>query len=210
MLLIWSGAAFLEILSIGRFYNHYMMALIPSLSLACGYWMEGLDRRSLLALAGGVLTMIYAIGALQFALNMAEDGAHPSKVRDSQAIAAYIRAHTQDSDRIFSYRFRNPDVFYLSGRLSNNGIYEYPDMCVANMKDPELARAKRAGFLSSPPAMIVMDPSISAYGCEDSDDFFTRVISEDYVRAAHFGSVEIHARRGKGPLNHPEGAARRD
>jgi len=66
----------------------------------------------------------------------------PFEARRSGAIAACVAAHTGQEDRIFLHRFGGTDVFHLSGRLSNNGICGFVDMCEDNVLDRDLAAAK--------------------------------------------------------------------
>lgn len=197
--LIWVGTDLLGILLMGRFYYHYMLLLVPGISLACVYWVAGLDRGSMLFLGGALLTMIVAVSGYQLLQKFHQDGAEPFKVRRSRAIASYIAANTRKDDRIFLYRFGGSDVFFLSGRLSNNGIYQYVDMCEDHMKDPQLAAAKREEFKRNPPEAIVVDPLVGPAGCESSDDFFEKVIGEEYTLSKVIYGSDVYLRRSDKP-----------
>jgi hypothetical protein len=198
VLLIWLGADLVGILLVGRFYDHYMMPLVPGISLTCVYWVSGLDGRSMRSLAGAVMMVVFAAAAFHFIRQVREDGLIPFKVRKSVAIAAYITAHTGRNDTIFLYRFGGTDVFYLSQRLPNNGIYEYVEMCEDHMKDRAMAARKREEFQRRLPEIIAMDPKVSVFGCESSADFFDQIIASSYGRTTIIYGVEIYQRRHDG------------
>ena len=197
IVMLWLGADLLGILFVGRFYTHYMLPLVPGICLASVYWMSALDARSLRSLAAAILFVLFGIGAFQLARSMKEEGLVPSKVRRSRAVASYIAAHTRDGDRIFLYLYGGTDVFYLSGRLSNNGIYEYVDMCDDHIKDPAAAAGSRDRFLRNPPALIVVDPKNGLAGCEITRSFVEGILEERYERVAEVAGTDIYAPRGQ-------------
>ncbi|HEV8376480.1 MAG TPA: hypothetical protein VGR38_09665, partial [Candidatus Polarisedimenticolia bacterium] len=207
--LVWLAADLLGVLATGRFYDHYMLPFVPWLTLACMFWMRGMDRPSRATLATGVMAVLYVLAACHLGASAWQDGLSPRKVRRSQGIAEFIRTHTRKDERIFLYRFGGMDVFYLSERLPSNGIYEYVDMCENHIKDRELAAAKREELLNRPPAVMVVDPSVGTDAC-DSNEFFENLIRENYRRETVILGSEVYvrnadSRRGEGGFMTPEG-----
>jgi len=195
IVLLWCGADLLGILFIGRFYIHYLLPLVPGICLASVYWMAGLEEKSRRSLAAAILLVLFGIGAFQLARSVKEDGWMPYKVRRSRAVASYVASHTRSTDRIFLYLYGGTDVFYLAGRLSNNGIYEYVDMCDDHIKDARASQESRDRFLKTPPAMILVDPRVGLAGCEVTKSFVQGILDERYERVAAVEGVDLYAPR---------------
>lgn len=192
ILLVWMGADLLGILFIGRFYPNYLLAMVPGLCLAAVYWAAGLGERPLRSLAAGILLVLFGIAIFQFARSVKEGGWMPYKVRRSKAIAAHIASHTREEERIFLFQYAGTDVFYLSERLSNNGVYLWIDMCDGHIKDTAAAESLREKFLRNLPTLIVTEAKGGVpRGCELMKDFMEKVLAGSYERAATLYDANI-------------------
>ena len=97
-------------------------------------------------------------------------------------------------DRIFLYGINNLDVFYLSGRLSNNGIYMYIDMDSTHINDEELEASKRREFAAHPPALMIVNSSSNFHKntTRSAEDFFMALIRDRYNLRKSIGGADFY------------------
>jgi hypothetical protein len=155
---VWSSVNVAGLCVIGRFYPHYLFQLVPAASLAPLFILSRTSARTQLAAVAALTCAIFALTADGFASEMSSlSRAHwiPARVHQSDTVARYIRAHTERGDRIFLYGVDNLDIFFLSRRLSNNGVYMFADMMAENMHDMTEQQRLRKRFLAHLPSIIV-------------------------------------------------------
>jgi hypothetical protein len=211
-LLLWLLLDLMGIACIGRFVPHYLIQLIPAMALLSAYAPGFLSKKLRAVLLCAVIVSVYAAGCTVFVQRIAKTGWTPDRVRRSRGIADYLRANTSGKDRIFLYRVDNLDVFYLAGRLSNNGIYMFIDMFEEHSHDAKSAAERREAFLRDLPKALLVDPQGPLLGCESSPRFFSQVIGAHYSLRAVVEDVEIYflretPRETEGPSADSPGSA---
>jgi hypothetical protein len=216
VLLIWLCSDLVGLCAAGRFYDHYLLQLVPQASLLPLFIMHQMGTRArtvVLAVGGACLVSLMGVhlavnaGSLIFfpPWNLARARLVPERVSQSTAVADYVRRHTRDSDRIFLYKTDNLDIFFLSQRLSNNGVYMFVDMMAGNMHDEARQNQKRMEFLSHLPALIVVDPDYDRSGIARAEvrkmsvAFFEDVLRSYYVREATVEGLQIYGRGAADP-----------
>ncbi|HEU5180200.1 MAG TPA: hypothetical protein VFW45_05375 [Candidatus Polarisedimenticolia bacterium] len=189
---IWLAADLLGLVSVAKFYPHYLIQLLPALTLLAAYPVVRLRSPLKRALVVLLLVMILGGTGFVFARTMIKDRGEPRRVRDSRDVAALVRAMSGPEDRIFLYRFRGLDVFYLAQRLSSNGIYMFIDMFPEHINDPRVASERQRMLLERPPRLIVTDPGGPLLGCNSAEPFFDKLLRERYCLRERRAFVEIH------------------
>jgi len=200
VLCLWLCSDLFAVASTGRAYPHYLLQIAPAASLLPLFVLRPLAERRpalLLTVAVVISTLLTAALSVQFFATMRALALHgwiPAQVRASNAAATFIRDHTARGDRIFLFKADNLDVFFLSQRLSNNGVYMFVDMAVEHMHDQNEQDRRRRAFLASPPAVIVVDPLYEQRGQARREvprlvslDFFESILKSNYV---HWATVE--------------------
>ena len=194
-------------------YQHYLLQVVPLVSLLPLFFLGQMNARMGNAFWVSLLLVITARLGLHFAGEMrdlAQEHWVPPPVRQSTAAANFISRHTRRSDPIFVYRADNLDVFFLSQRLSNNGIYMYIDMIEGSgqgLDRAELER-KRREFLSRLPAVIVVDPTWTA-----RLDFLEDALRRYYALETTVDGLQLYARLhryGTPPHGDPRDPGRTD
>ena len=192
ILAVWLAADLFGVLTVAKFYPHYLVQLLPPLCLLAAAPIARLRRPFKTALAGIVLLTLVGGTGFVFAKTLIQDRGVPSRVRESREVAAIVSRMSGPEDRIFLYRFRGLDVFYLAGRLSSNGIYMFIDMFQEHIKDPRVAADRQRMLLEHPPRLIVTDPGGLLLGCESAEPLFRKLLEERYCLRERRGTVEIH------------------
>ena len=192
VLAVWLAVDLIGVLSVAQFYPHYLVQLLPPLCLLAAAPVARLRRPFKTALAGITLATLVGGTGFVFAKTMIEDRGVPSRVRESREVAALVSRMSRPEDRIFLYRFRGLDVFYLAGRLSSNGIYMFIDMFPEHIKDPRVAADRQRMLLEHPPRLIVTDPGGLLLGCDSAEPLFRKLLVERYCLRERRGPVEIH------------------
>lgn len=196
VLLIWFCADLVGLAAYGRFYPNYVLPLVPAASLLPLFFLGQMEVRLGRAAGISVLVALALVVSMDFANGMLELRGErwvPLSVRQSQAAAEFIKSHTRPDDRIFIYRAYNVDVFFLSQRLPNNGIYQYHDMTAKHTHDPAHEARKQAEFVSNLPAIIVVNPALSEAE-EPRVEFFEKVLRKHYSLAATREGIRLYAR----------------
>lgn len=203
-LLLWAALDLLGVFLIGREHLHYLIPLISPLALLAVFALREtpppwLARLRHAALAAAVILLAKDGWAQWRELRLS--GGKPPVVRGSEEVSAWIKNNTREEDTLFLYGIDNLDIFYLSGRLSNNGVYMFIDMMASHMNDPLLEARQRARFLERPPAVLAVNASPEFHQGigRETDEFFMGVVRRDYVRRASLGQVEIYFRKAGSP-----------
>jgi hypothetical protein len=195
-LLVWLAGSTIAIIAIGRFYDHYLLQLIPATSLASVYIISRMPPAVSRAVVLGTGTLLFAYAALSGGSRFATlraTGWIPAEVRKSRALADAVRAHTRDDDRIFIYQADNLDVFFLSDRLPAAGITMFLDMAEEHTGDVQLSMAKRRSLAERPPALILFGKEW--WRGPVTEAFFRGLLQQSYERVAEVQDVVLYRRR---------------
>lgn len=193
--LVWAATVFAGIWLTGRFYEHYLLQLVPALSLTSVFLLTQLPEGIRRVVFAGVLAGLLGAAALASGREVAALGRQawvPDDVRQSRQIARSIRASTAEHDRIFLYKVRNLDLFFLSGRLPAAGITMFIDMVAEHSRDPALEARKQRELLDDPPALILVDPR---WKFDTAEAFFRNLLHQKYVSGATVAGVHFYHRR---------------
>jgi hypothetical protein len=194
VLLIWFGSDLLGLCTVGRFYPHYLLQLVPLVSLLPLFILSQIAGRLQDAVRISfllVLTIYLSAHFIENTWDLARSHWLPKPVRQSAAAADFIRTHTQNDDRIFLYDTFNLDIFFLAQRLSNNGIYLFLDMVTEHMYDQAQPERKRNEFLAHLPAIIVVGRD---FELNWNGEFFDHVLSKYYAVGATAEGLELYVR----------------
>jgi hypothetical protein len=197
-LLVWLAGSTIAIIAIGRFYEHYLLQLIPATSLASVYIISRMPPAVSRAVVLGTGTLLFAYAALSGGSRRATlraTGWIPAEVQESRALADAVRAYTRDDDRIFIYQASNLDVFFLSGRLPAAGITMFIDMAEEHSGDVQLSMAKRRSLTERPPALILFGKNQWWRHIPVSEAFFRDLLQQSYERVAEVEDVVLYRRR---------------
>jgi hypothetical protein len=196
-LLVWLAGSTIAIIAIGRFYEHYLLQLIPATSLASVYIISRMPPAVSRAVVLGTGTLLFAYAALSGGSRLTTlraTGWIPSEVQKSRALADAVRTYTRDDDRIFIYQAANLDVFFLSGRLPAAGITMFTDMAEQHMGDAQLSMAKRRSLVERPPALILFGKNPS-WRIPVNETFFRDLLQSSYEWVAEVQDVVLYRRR---------------
>jgi hypothetical protein len=196
-LLAWLAGSTIAIIATGRFYDHYLLQLIPPTSLASVYIISRMPPAVSRAVVFGTGTLLFAYAALSGGSRLATlraTGWIPAEVQKSRALADAVRAYTRDDDRIFIYQAVNLDVFFLSGRLPAAGITMFIEMAEEHMGDVQLSMAKRRSLAEQPPALILFGKE-QWWHIPVSEAFFRGLLQQSYERVAEVEDVALYRRR---------------
>jgi hypothetical protein len=222
VVLIWLGADLIGLGASGRFYPHYLLQLVPAASLLPLFVLRRVETwapRTLLLATRGVLAALALAAVFRFVdvtHLVAPGNWAPPQIEQSSAaaefikthtrkrsvaVAEFIRTHTRENDRIFLYKTDNLDIFFLSQRLSNNGVYMFVDMLSEHMRDQRESERLRKTFLETLPALIIVDPNYDTRG-EARDEirgakslgFFEDVLRSHYARSTTVEGLEVWLR----------------
>jgi len=119
---LWLGAAIVGVLGGGNFHTHYYVQLAAPLSILAAVGVVQLlveRRRIATAVCGAAALVTVALTApLWFASGPAQARAiwpKDGRLVHSEAVAAYVKAHTKPSERILVL-WAGADVYYLADR----------------------------------------------------------------------------------------------
>ena len=205
-LLIWSGSDLVGLGAVGRYYPHYLFQLVPQASVLPSFILSRMRVRHQSATLVAAVIAIFAMAIAEFVpemLLLSREHWVPRPVQQSTAVADYIRKHTRRDDRIFLYDTDHLDIFFLSRRLSNNGVYQFVNMMTENMHDPAEQQRLRKAFLSRLPSVIVVSQSADLAGIvrrpQQHDhralstvEFFGKVLRERYNLATTLDGQQIY------------------
>jgi len=199
VLLAWLVGSMTAILLTGRFYDHYLLQLIPAVSLAAVYIVSRMPPVLCRAFVVGTVTLLFAYAAISAGLQFRSLHAAawvPPAVQASRALANAVRSYTRDHDRIFMYETSNLDVFYLSRRLPAAGITMFIDMAEEHTGDVEISAAKRQSLAERPPALILVGTvGTQGFRLPVSEAFFRTLLRRHYERVSDVQNVAIYRRR---------------
>lgn len=193
---VWWAADILGLVLIGRFYPHYLLQLIAPLVLLSIFVVRKFHHRLRATAAHTLLILALVLGFRHAALllpRLSTAGWRTPEVRRSLAVADYVRSRTGPEDRIFLYKVWNLDIFYLAGRLSNNGIYMFIDMVADHMHDYRLEEEKRKEFLANLPAVVLVDTK--GWLFPSAEKFFKKVLREHYHYDATVSDIRVYGRK---------------
>jgi hypothetical protein len=194
--LAWFVGDLLGIWFVGKMNFHYAMVLIPSACLLAVLCLRAAPPRFRTFARRGLAAFLFFAAAMQSAPRLRDLIAHggtDAEVDVSARLSAFARTHTRDDDRIFLYGIRNLDVFYLSERLSSNGVYMFIDMEAPHMHDEALEARLRRDLLDHPPALIIADLAARLPGSSSgARDFISALIRERYGPLAALGATVIY------------------
>lgn len=191
---IWLCSDLIGLYAVGRVYNYYLTQVVALASLLPLFILSRLEGRVATAVYLSfllALTMFMSVDFAQAMLDLRDQRWVPLEVRRSAAVADFIKGHTRADDRIFIYRAENVDVFFLSQRLPNNGIYQYVDMMAGHMHDEAEQARRRKEFVLHLPAIIVVNPHS---GDDHVDPFLEEVLKKYYSRETTLEGLDIYVR----------------
>ena len=194
--LLWLITDLVGIALIGRFYPHYLIQIIAPLILLSVFALRMIPEGKLEILfkTFALLTFSLALRSASSAISeLAARNWAPKRVVQSQKTAEIIRKVTKPTDRIFLYRAWNLDVFFLSRRLSNNGIYMFIDMISEHSKNREIEAAKRKEFTDNLPRVIAVDPT--GWLFPKADAFFRDILRRHYDLLTSETGINIYLKR---------------
>jgi hypothetical protein len=189
VLLVWFCSDLVGLCAAGRFYEHYLLQLVPLASLLPLFILRQIAGRAQDAIRISFLLALAIYLSAHFVGDMLELArAHwlPRPVRQSAAAADFIRRHTRDDDRIFLYNMDNFDIFFLAQRLSNNGVYVPGDMEGSHMHDQAYQDRKRKEFLAHLPAIIAVGQ------LNETAEFFDDVLKKYYAVRAMVEGLQLY------------------
>lgn len=196
MLLLWLGLDLFGVWCVGKMHLHYVLVLVPPACLLAGVCLSAaaptLRMKIRLALTALLLITGAWVNVPRLKALAAQDWIDPN-VRGSTALAQIVRRGTRPEDRIFLYGIRNLDVFYLSERLSANGVYMYLSMEDAFLHKPGLVDLHRRKLLAHPPTILVANASPAFNGASPATlAFFSTLLSERYLLAESLGEAAVY------------------
>jgi hypothetical protein len=194
--LLWLVLNLYGVWSVGKMHLHYVLALVAPACLLAGLGLRAAPpafrpaaRRALTA----VLVAAAAWTCWPRLRGLAAQDWIDARTRGSYEIAARIRQYTREDQRIFLYGINNLDAFYLSERLSSNGIYMYLSMEEAFLNKPELVERERRQMRESPPALMIVNNTPGFNGASAATrEFFSRLLLERYERVASEGVADFY------------------
>ena len=128
-ILIWMSTSFVSVCFSGRFFPHYYMSILPSLSIICGFSIEKISfsnnnlRKIILLSLGGIaffFTTFYKFCPYYFLYTPKqklefEYGWEP--FWESYIVGVYLRKHTPPQQSIFVWA-EEPEIFFYAQRDS--------------------------------------------------------------------------------------------
>lgn len=194
-LCLWFAVDFAGLSIIGRPYPHYFIQLVPVIVFLFVYIVSLASpfMKKLITLC--LIATCLFMGLLQFREEVKANGTVPDKVKKSKEIAQTIQQVTTPEETIFLFAEESLDVFYLSERLSPNGIYMFVDMDSFHTKDLQSEKEKRRLFLENPPQVIV-EGDFWPYLPENSkvENFLGKIITEEYRLLKKIDGSRIYLR----------------
>jgi hypothetical protein len=193
--LFWLGVSFFGVWSVGKIHLHYALVLVPSACVLAGLSLRAAPPAARPVLSRALAAVLFAASAWTCAPRMralAREGWINPRVRGSLELAAKIRERTRDDERIFLYGINNLDVFYLSERLSSNGIYMYLSMEEAFLHKPELVDLERRQMREAPPALMVVNNTAQYMSSPSTRDFFSALLRDRYARVDTLGVADLY------------------
>lgn len=203
--LVWLAVGLWGVWNVGKMHLHYGLPLVSPACLLAGALL-GVSppaRRGGAGLAAAAaLLLLAAAQAVPRLRALAAERWVPPMVRGSAMLAEAVKRHSTPKERIFLFGIHNLDVFYLSERLSANGVYMYLSMEQAFLHDRERVERHRRELLEHPPALILVNNEPGFRGASpESIEFFARLTRERYLRVESFGAADFY--RIKGPNGAP-------
>ncbi|EKD28559.1 MAG: hypothetical protein ACD_79C00276G0003 [uncultured bacterium] len=178
--LIWIVMVLIGIVFIGRFYGHYLVQIsIPFVFLILSLiYSFPLFLRHFYIIIGTILILIFSI--VTFYSFIATNVFSPDAVKKSEEISQYISNITNNKDTIFLYKESALDIFYLSKRLSANGIYMFQDMDSAHTNDKTSENKFRSKLLINKPKIIITGSLATSNG-STFELFMQKLINANYA-----------------------------
>jgi hypothetical protein len=194
--LVWAATVFAGIWLTGRFYEHYLLQLVPALSLTSVFLLTQLPggvRKVVIVVVLAGLLGDAALASGRQVVALGRQAWVPDEVRQSRQLARAIRASTAEHDRIFLYKVWNLDLFFLAERLPAAGITMFIDMVSEHSRDPALEARKQRELLEDPPALILVNPR--GWKFNTAEAFFQNLLHQKYVSGATVAGVHFYHRR---------------
>ncbi|MBN2144786.1 MAG: hypothetical protein JW774_09210, partial [Candidatus Aureabacteria bacterium] len=156
LLIFWFFFDLLGLSLIGRFFHHYLIELIPVISLLLALLLYHTPSFLKPISIAGLIMGFFFLCTHQFIKEIqTADWSKPKDVVRSERIAAFVRQHTHASDKIFINADKALDVYYLSERLSCNGIYMSKVMDSEHTNDSVLEKERRNIFVKNLPSLFL-------------------------------------------------------
>lgn len=198
-LLLWFAVALFGVWCVGKMHLHYVLVLVPSACLLAGVCLSAAAPTLRMRIRLALTTLLLITGAWvnvpRLRALAAQDWIDPN-VRGSTALAQIVRRGTGPEERIFIYGLRNLDVFYLSERLSANGIYMYLSMEDAFLHKPDLVELHRRRLLERPPTLLIANASPAFSGASPATlAFFSTLLRERYTLTDKLGDAAVYRLR---------------
>ena len=203
ILLTWFCTDLVGLCALGRFYPHYLLQLAPAASLLPLFILNrtvGRVRKAMWMSFVLAITSFLCINFLAGMWRLAEANWVPAQIKQSTAVSDFIKRHTREDDRIFLYKTDNLDIFFLSQRLSNNGVYMFDAMVADHMHDRAEQERKRREFLARLPEIIVVgsndakSPDISEQ-FQTPDHFFEDILKKYYTVGETVSDLDLFVLR---------------
>lgn len=191
----WFVFVIIGISLIGRYYTHYAIQILPPFILFLSFIIKGLfegSRKTLIAFLSLYLIIInYSI----FVRDTNKNGFYyiPEKVRNSLEVADTVKKLCRPDEKIFLLWYENLDVFYLSQRLSNNGIYMFLVMDSKHTNHLRTENERKDIFLKELPRLIIVEDHYPIEFNTPMQTLMKKIIIEKYECIKEIGRTKIYS-----------------
>jgi hypothetical protein len=190
---LWLGAAALGVIGGGNFHAHYYVQLVPPLCLLGAVGLERVTatRRRTQAAAVAIVAVallpapLWAMGPVRQARIVFP---HDPHLKTDAAVAAYMRAHSQPSDRI-AILWAAADIYYLADRAPSGRYLWLRNVQSIPGALPEMERLLAT---AEPTLVAVVEPLATV----DPTGRTARILRARYRLAALVEGVPVYRRAG--------------
>ena len=179
-ILLWLIIDISGLTLIGRFYTHYLIQLIPVIIFIILYPLSSVNKAVKISVVCLITITCFYQSIMKYSNQMKGNYSYPVEVVHSKKIANYIRKQTLPSEKIFLYREKSLDIFYLSERLSCNGIYMFIVMDAEHTNNKRIEKEKTLLFEKNLPEIIVYGDYIPPRTSKKAETFFNKIIKNKY------------------------------
>ena len=192
----WFLCVLFGISLIGRYYTHYAIQSLPPFIILFCFLIKRLFKGSRYTLIFFFSFYFMILNFELFKNDLDKNGFYyvPEKVKNSLKIAAVVKELCNPKEQIFLLWHEDLDVFYLSQRLSNNGIYMFLVMDSRHTNHLKTENVRKEIFINNLPKLIIAGNHQPISSCTPIQTFLTKIIAEKYKLIKEIGTTKIYSR----------------
>ena len=188
--IIWFFSILFGLSIIGRFYSHYFIQVATPASIILVLLIHNIPRKLRIIYISTLLITFLFLGYNHFTVEKQNNNFLPEQVKKAINVATYIKENSNKNDTIFLFKVLDLNLFYLSERLSCNGIYMFYDMDSSHTRDAVAEQKNKDKILKNPPSILITGP-LPTNSNSTLNLFFQRLIDHKYTLKKKLYDLDI-------------------